>query len=108
MGGLTVKCGNCNAWLRDDNTAKQGTCRARPPVPMFFGMQQHRSVLKGLPGNGMARAEPVIMAVFPTMAEHGWCREWEPAPALEKELQDARDAQAEGQAAAKAAPEAQA
>jgi hypothetical protein len=68
---MTERCGTCNAWMKE-----QGLCRAHAPVPIMVGMGQQSALLRQ-----QQQVEPVIMSYFPSMAEHGWCREWQPKKA---------------------------
>lgn len=62
------KCGTCNAFKQE--RGKQGLCRAKPPLPILYGMQQNPALPQISP-------QPVIFAHFPVVEETQWCREWQ-------------------------------
>ena len=103
MGGVKASCGTCSAYYAQGEGG--GVCRANPPVPLLMGVQRRQSRLSGM--GAPADMEATVESVFPGVAATGWCRGWEPSDEVRKEANGhARDAQAEGQAAAEAAPEA--
>jgi hypothetical protein len=91
---LKAACGHCNAWLAQGG--KAGVCRARPPQALLAGMKQSPG-LAGIPGS--ARAEPMVLTVFPQMKDTGWCRDWEPSTAMEGAFMRAAKEHGNGQQA---------
>lgn len=59
---LPCICENCQKWA-NGATPDQGTCRAKPPVPMFLGMDEQMA--------------PVIISAHPPTKKNGWCGEHE-------------------------------
>lgn len=72
------KCGNCNASERMIGDMHNVVCRAEPPTPILYGMQQAPIALRP----NVQQMQPIIVAHFPVMdKDKGWCRQW--APKLE-------------------------
>ena len=74
------QCSNCNAWLLIPGQKDVGECRAKPPVPLFMGMQEIPIARPAIVSGQQPRImnKPIVHAAFPNMKNFGWCREWQP------------------------------
>lgn len=67
-------CGNCRFGFKQDGVPTI-QCRYGPPAPLFLGMQQDGTPLIGQ----QVRAQPIVMAYFPSLMPEFWCGKWEPS-----------------------------
>ena len=74
-------CGNCNAFMVNDdpNAPKpqggqppQGFCRAGPPTPMRTVVQVSSAI------DLQRRMAEAIQSLIAPVTATGWCRQWEP------------------------------